>query len=150
MTLNDLESCLGTLNAPCDRIASLDLTCAPYEQGQNVIEVANLFQPYQIARNLGTEIEMLKSLCTQAEHGFYSLRRHNVLPETEIEYIWDARCESIESRYAKHRSTKSCLRARYIQGFEIYILTFLHRNLIFVDDPVSMSSRSLKRLAHAT
>ena len=68
MTLNDLESCLGTLNAPCDRIASLDLACAHYEQGQNVIEVADLFQPCQIARSLGTEIEILKSLYTYAEH----------------------------------------------------------------------------------
>ena len=68
MALRDLKSCLGTLNAPCDRIASLDLACALYEQGQNVIEVANLFQPYQIVRRLGTEIEMLKSLYTHAEY----------------------------------------------------------------------------------
>ena len=68
MTLHDLESCLGTLNAPCDRIASLDLACARYEQGQNVVAVENLFQPYQIARWLGTEIEMLKSQYTHAEN----------------------------------------------------------------------------------
>ena len=68
MALHDLESCLGTLNAPCDRIASLNLACARYEQGQNVDGVANLFQPYQIPRWLGTDIEMLKSQYTHAEY----------------------------------------------------------------------------------
>ena len=68
MALHGLGSCLGTLNAPCDRIAWLDLVCARYEQGQNVDRVANLFQPYQIARRLGTEIEMLKSQYTHVKY----------------------------------------------------------------------------------
>ena len=66
MALHDLESCLGTLNAPCDRIASLDGLRA-LRTGANVDEVANVFQPYQIARRLGTEIETLKPQYTHPQ-----------------------------------------------------------------------------------